>query len=600
MSRFFVSLIFVTPFAALAQTGDDLAKQVDQFLVEYSKQYQTLYAASSSAEWDANTHIVEGDNKNQMKVESANKALAAFTGAVDHIKKARTFLAQSKELSGLQVKQLQQVLYLAANNPQTHPDLVAKRIAAEAKQNEALFGFDFKLNAKSVSVNDLDDILSDSDDVKERLAAWTSSKEVGSQLKPGLAELVQLRNKTVKALGYDDYFHYQVSAYDMTVEEMITLNHQFVEEVWPLYRELHTWARYELAKKYGQEDVPALLPAHWLPNRWGQDWTDLVQVEGLDLDGFLANQKPEWLVKQAENFYVSLGFERLPPVFYEKSSLYPLAADAGFKKNNHASAWHMDLDRDVRSLMSVQGNARWYQTTHHELGHIYYYLCYTRPEVPVLLREGANRGFHEAIGSLMGLASMQKAFLQGRGIVKNDVKTDDMKALLKEALDYVVFLPWSAGVMTHFERDLYAGELTASEYNARWWSYVKTYQGIEPPSTRDESYCDAATKTHINNDAAQYYDYAISNVILHQFHAHIAKQILQQDVRNTNYYGSQKTGEFLANVLKLGATEDWRKVMKEHLGSDVSAKPLLEYFEPLTSYLKEQNKGRTHTLPASL
>ena len=35
---------------------------------------------------------------------------------------------------------------------------------------------------------------------------------------------------------------------------------------------------------------------------------------------------------------------------------------------------------------------------HHELGHIFYYQAYTRPEVPPLLRSGANRGFHEALG----------------------------------------------------------------------------------------------------------------------------------------------------------------------------------------------------------
>lgn len=570
------------------------------FIDEFTQGYVKLYYASAQAEWDANTRIVEGDDSNQKRVESANRALAEFSGSTAHIEKAQKFLTHKDTLDPLQVRQLEQILYLAANNPQTVAELVSRRIAAEAKQNEALFGFDFQIDEKSVSTNEIDDLLNESNDPATRLKAWSASKEVGKNLKSGLVDLVKLRNQTVQALGYDNYFHYQVSAYGMTVDEMMAMNSRFVKEIWPLYRELHTWARYELAKKYGAQDVPKLLPAHWLPNRWGQDWTGLVNVEGFDLDGILGQKEPDWIVRQAEAFYVSLGFEPLPKVFYEKSSLYPLAPDAGYKKNNHASAWHMDLGRDVRSLMSVQSNARWYQTTHHELGHIYYYLCYTQPEVPPLLREGANRAFHEAIGSLLGLASMQKSFLQGRELLPSDAKSDDMQTLLKEALDYVVFLPWSAGVMTHFERDLYAGNLSPAEYNQRWWSYVRDFQGIEPPAARDNAYCDAATKTHINNDAAQYYDYAISFVLLHQFHAHIAKQILKQDPRNTNYYGSKETGKFLSNVLALGATQDWRAVMKQHLGSDVSAAPLLEYFAPLTAYLKEQNKGRTHSLPESI
>ncbi len=308
---------------------------------------------------------------------------------------------------------------------------------------------------------------------------------MGPGLKKGLANLVRLRNNTVRALGYDDYFQYQVSDYGMTVTEMMDLMHQLLHELRPLYREIHTWARYELAERYGKP-VPRLLPAHWLPNRWGQSWAALVTVEGLDVDAVLKPKTPEWIVEQAENFYVSLGFEALPASFYEKSSLYPLAEGATYKKNNHASAWHMDLGQDVRSLMSVEPNARWYETTHHELGHIYYYLSYSHPECPPLLRGGANRAFHEAIGSLLGMVSMHKAFLQARGLIPGDAQSDETQSLFKEALDFVVFNPFSAGTMTFFEHDLYATELPIDEYNERWWEYVRRFQGIAPPSERGE------------------------------------------------------------------------------------------------------------------
>jgi peptidyl-dipeptidase A len=187
----------------------------------------------------------------------------------------------------------------------------------------------------------------------------------------------------VQELGYDDYFQYQVSEYDMSTEEMLALNRRFLEELWPLYRELHTWARYELPERYGAE-VPDLLPAHWLPNRWGQSWSAPVSVEGLDLEVALADRDTEWLVRQGEDFFVSLGFDPLPASFYEKSSMYPLPPDAEYKKNNHASAWHMDLGDEMRSLMSVVPTEYWWTTVHHELGHIFYYQAYSRPEVRVL------------------------------------------------------------------------------------------------------------------------------------------------------------------------------------------------------------------------
>jgi peptidyl-dipeptidase A len=415
-------------------------------------------------------------------------------------------------------------------------------------------------------------------------------------LKDGLANLQRLRNGTVKPLGYQSYNSYQVSDYGMTSEEMQTLMLQINRELRPLYRELHTWARYELAKKYNKQ-VPDQLPADWLSNRWGQDWSELVSVEGMDVNSALKNKSAEWIVRQGEEFYVSLGFPRLPQSFWDKSSLYPLPKDAKYKKNNHASAWHLDLENDVRSLMSVEPNAEWFETSNHELGHIYYYLSYTNKDVPPLLREGANRAYHEAIGSLMGLAAMQKPFLENRGIVSKDVKVDEMQILMREALSSVVFVPWSAGTMPQFEYELYEKNLPKDRFNKRWWELVKQYQGIVPPTTRGEQFCDACTKTHINDDAAQYYDYALSYVLLFQMHDHIANKILKQNPRATDYYGNRQVGDFLREIMSPGASRDWRVVLKEKTGEDLSAKAMLRYFEPLTAYLKKQNAGRKYTLP---
>ncbi len=578
-------------------TQGDLGAEVQSFIETYTKTYVDLYAVSAEAAWASNTLIIEGVETIDRITNVANEAFSRFTGSVEVIEKTREYLKQKDQLTPLQVKQLETILYTAANNPQTVPDLVSQRITAETAQVNKLFGFTYKIGDEEVTPNEIDRILIESDDLDERLAVWEASKEVGTVLKDGLAELVSLRNKTVQALDYSDYFNYQVSDYGMTTEEMMTLMQQFMAELRPLYRELHTWARYELAKKYGVKEVPDLIPAHWLPNRWGQDWAALVTVEGLDLDGVLKEKSAEWCIKQAERFYVSLGFEELPASFYSKSSLYPVAEDAVYKKNTHASAWHMNLDNDLRSLMSVESNSRWYETTHHELGHIYYYVSYTNPNVPPLLRAGANRGFHEALGSLLGMASMQKPFLQGLDLIDADVETDDTRALLKEALDKVVFVPFSAGTMSHFEHDLYATDLSPADYNQRWWGYVEKFQGILPPSDRDPRYCDPATKTHINDDAAQYYDYALSYIILNQIHAHIAKNILHQDVHQTNYYGNKEVGAFLKKILELGATRDWRTVMRDFLGEEISAKPMLDYYQPLVDYLKKENEGRTHTLP---
>ena len=584
------------PAMPVSPAAPDYRAQAEQFLTSYNAEYVRLYTASSEAEWRSNTHIVAGDTNNAGATTRANQRMAAFTGSADNIRQLRELLAHKADLPAIQTKQLETALYNAANNPQTVADVVQRRIGAEAAQTEKLYGFDYKYAGKSVTTNDLDELLRKENNPTRRQAVWEASKAIGPTLKDGLLNLRDLRNQTVQALGYPDYFTYQASDYGLTRDEMMALVRKINAELRPLYRELHTYARYELAKKYRVKQVPDYLPAHWLPNRWGQDWGSLVEVKGLNLDAVLAKKGAAWQVKQGERFYQSLGFPALPASFYEKSSLYPLPKDAGYKKNNHASAWHLDLNNDLRSLMSVEANTEWYETAHHELGHIFYYQTYTNPEVPPLLRQGANRAYHEAIGSMMGLAAKQKPFLAGLGLVAPNTKTDQTQQLLKEALSYVVFIPFASGVMSEWENSFYADTLPADQLNARWWALCKQYQGMVPPTTRGENYLDPATKTHINDDPAQYYDYALSYVILFQLHDHIARNILHQDPHATNYYGNREVGNFLRDIMRSGSSRDWRVVLKEKTGEDLSARAMIDYFQPLMTYLKMQNKGRKYTM----
>lgn len=578
------------------QVDTAFIQEVDSFLESYNLTFQRLMIPATEAQWKLNTHIEEGDTITAKVAQEAEEALVAFTGSAENIEGARKYLERKDELQPVQVRQLEAILYAAGSSPAIVAEKVKAKIKAENDQTTRLFGYDFQIDGKSVSTNEIDEILTTSDNLNQRLKAWESSKAVGVGLREGLLNLRTLRNETVQALDYSDYFQYQVSEYGMTSDEMVQTCRQLITEVWPLYRELHTWARYELAGKYNS-DVPDLIPAHWLPNRWGQEWSSMVNSEGVNLDEALGEKSAEWIMTQGENFYVSLGFPKLPTTFYERSSLYPLPADAGYKKNNHASAWHMDNAEDVRSLMSIEPNTRWWGTALHELGHIYYYMTYTNDSVPIILRGGANRAYHEAMGTLIGLASMQPPFLKQYGLLPENAQVDPVEQMLKEALDYVVLLPWGAGVMTEFEHDLYANDLDSSRLNKRWWELKQNLQGIAPPADRGEEFCDAASKTHINNDAAQYYDYALSNVLLFQFHDHIAKNILKQDPHATNYYGSKETGDFLRALMKDGANCEWRDHLKHHLGTDMSAKPMVDYFQPLMEWLKEQNAGREHSLP---
>ncbi len=589
--------ILVCTAGVLISCAGNPKREAEDFLQSYTAQYQNLLYEANKAQWLANTDI--SDQHDSLATE-ATKALAKFQGSVEVIERTRALLAQKEKLDPLQVRQLEKIRLAAAHSPGTIPATVDSLIAATTKQTSVLYGYEYVMTARNgkprkVTTNDIDRILQESKDVNERLAAWETSKGVGMKLKDGLAELQHLRNRVAREMGYSSYFGLEVADYGMSTQEMMDLMNKLLAELRPLYRELHTYARYELARRYNQP-VPEKLPAHWLPNRWGQNWPGLVQA--VNLDALFKDKSKEWIVQQAENFYVSMGFPKLNQTFWEKSDLYPVEPGSTRKKNNHASAWHLNLEDDYRSLMSVEPNDEWFRTTHHELGHIYYFIEYSNPDVPLVLRDGANRSYHEGIGDLMAIASLQRPYLEAVGLMSPDVTIDQIQWLLNDALasSSVVFIPFAAGTMSHFEHDLYEQDLPKDQFNSRWWQYVEQYQGIVPPSPRGEQYCDAATKTHIIDDPAQYYDYALSCVLKFQLHEHIARTILKQDPRSCNYYGNKEVAAFLRSIMKHGASKDWRAVLKETTGQDLSARAMLDYFQPLMEYLKQVNRGRKSTI----
>ena len=119
-----------------------------------------------------------------------------------------------------------------------------------------------------------------------------------------MAKLRDLRNAVARELDHPDYFALQLASYEMTTEEMVKLQDEFMRELRPLCLQLHTWVKYRLAQKLNQP-VPRLIPAHWLNNRWSREWPGI--VEAANLDPLFRQRKPEWFVRTAEPFYMKTG-----------------------------------------------------------------------------------------------------------------------------------------------------------------------------------------------------------------------------------------------------------------------------------------------------
>src|SRR5204863_509105 len=83
------------------------------------------------------------------------------------------------------------------------------------------------------------------------------------------------------------------------------------------------------------------------------------------------------------------------------------------------------FDNDLRIKMCIKIDEDNLITIHHELGHDYYFHYYYK--MPVLFQQGANDGFHEAIGDALTL-SITPAYLKKLNLIQT--VPSDQKGLI--------------------------------------------------------------------------------------------------------------------------------------------------------------------------
>jgi peptidyl-dipeptidase A len=295
------------------------------------------------------------------------------------------------------------------------------------------------------------------------------------------------------------------------------------------------------------------------------------------------------LTRSAESFYTSLGFAPLPASFWRRSLL---TRPSDREVLCHASAWDMDFAGDVRVKACLEPTEQDLHTIYHELGHVYYYLSYARQ--PFLFRDGANDGFHEAIGDTINL-SVTPEYLARLGLLPPAAPGHEalINQQMKMALEKIPFLPFSR-LVDEWRWKVFSGEISAANYNSAWWELRRRYEGIAPPVPRTEADFDPGAKYHIPSNTP-YTRYFLSYILQFQFHkALCAAAGSRVPLYECSVYGSRDAGRRLEAMLSLGASEPWQDALEKLTGSrDIDAGAILEYFQPLKDWLDAQNHGQT-------
>lgn len=572
-----------------------------RFVNEVDKELRRLWVWGQRSSWVNKNFITYDTNALSTEAEEANMAYLA---------KVIPEAAKFDKVEGIpgEVRRQLELLKHATSLPA--PKDAAKRaeLAKLSVELESMYGENkycpegatklakfIAKGEKCLNLEQLSKIISKERDLAVLEEAWVGWHKTSRSMRPMYTKLVTLGNEGSKEIGYEDLGKLWNSGYDMTPEAFEKDAERLWTEVKPLYEQLHCYARAKLRKKYKLGNGKAI-PAHLLGNMWAQDWANVWDIlepnkGAASLDVTAKMKAKKWdekkVVKTAEDFFVGIGLDPLPKSFWERS-LFVKPKDR--EVVCHASAWDVDYSNDLRIKMCVDVNEEDLLTAHHELGHVYYFHYYHR--LPMLLQDGANKGFHEGIGDTLAL-SVTPEYLKGLGLidkVPNDPK-GEINVLMKMALQKVAFLPFGK-LIDQWRWDVFSGKTQPAQYNQAWWALREKYQGVAPPVARSEDDFDPGAKYHVPSNVS-YTRYFLAHIYQFQFHKALCEAAGHKGPLHTcSIAKSTVAGDRLRAVLQMGAKEPWPVAMKALTGQEkADATAILAYFEPLMKWLQEQNKG---------
>lgn len=447
------------------------------------------------------------------------------------------------------------------------------------------------------NIDALSKIISKSRNYNELLDAWRGWHDTAKDMRHNYSSYVALANEGAKDIGFQDVGELWRSSYDQDPKDFEADVERLWNEVKPLYESLHCYVRMKLKEHYGKENLQGnTIPAHLLGNLWGQEWQHIYDLlepykgqPKLDVDKALIEKK--WdagkMLRLGERFFTSLGLDPLPETFWQRS-LFTRPKDR--EVLCHASAFDVNWNNDLRVKMCIEPKEEDLYVIHHEFGHLYYYHAYHK--LPMLFQNGANDGFHEGIGDTLTL-SMTPAYFKESGLLDEvaDNEKADINQQMKMALDKVAFLPFGL-LIDKWRWDVFSGKTESKDYNRAWWELRKKYQGITAPIERDDTYFDPGAKFHIPG-STPYIRYFLARIYQFQFHRALCQVAgFNGPLHKCSIYGSTAAGEKLQALLGLGASKSWPEAMAVLNGeTKADAKALLDYFQPLHTWLKEHTKN---------
>ncbi len=516
----------------------------------YLARYQPLFLESESAWWEAN---ITGSDAAFERKKTADKAQIDLHSDKEVFARLRDLRDKGQVTDPVLRRQLD-VMYRAFLPGQADPQL-QKRIVDLENEVEQLFNtYRSRVGEKTLTENEVRDILANTTDSAAAEAAWKGYMEVGQLVAGRLGQLVELRNEMARQLGFPNFYSLRLALQEVDEKELFRLFDELdALTAGPFAEFKHDLDAARAARFH--IGVADLRPWHF----GDLFFQDAPANEDVNLDQVFQDAE---LIELNRTYYAGIGLPCDDIIAH--SDLYEKPG-----KSPHAFCTDLDRAGDVRVLCNLKPNLYWADTLLHELGHGVYDK-YIRADVPFLLHTASHAITTEGIAMMFGAMSKNEEWLtQVRQVDPQDAPRIGRAARTVRRGEKLMFSRW-AQVMVRFEHEMYSKP--DQDLGRLWWDLKKRYQLLAPPETVDRP--DYAAKVHVLTTPVYYHSYMLGDLFSAQVQAHIAREVLGlKEADATSFHGRPEVGAYLrAKVFGPGNLRAWNELTQLATGKPLSAK----------------------------
>ncbi|XP_075166461.1 angiotensin-converting enzyme-like [Haematobia irritans] len=432
----------------------------------------------------------------------------------------------------------------------------------------------------------------DTNELKYYWEIWREKNAVWAALNyHNIVDSIQRAAKLLDLPVLDFYYR----DYDGSQEIIKEINEVMVE-LKPSYLQLHAFVRHQLKRKYPNEDIlnNGLIPAHLFEQVIAQSWKNDSMIEEYfpfeilpPYDSFMEGFTSEKLIFEAQKFYKSLGFADLKDDFVSQrlQQLSPTETLADCQANI------FDLTPKVRMQYCANVDFKKFIQMHGYLGRLHY--AWEKQNLPSYFFASYNLEY--AVGEAVILAASTAQHLNTIGMTKDFRFSEEAyrNPHIRMAIHTILNIP-QYYIHIKVMNAMLENKVKMDGVNQLYWKLMQEYAGVEPPLDRKELSIDFPYKFYIDLESNHQTKKFVSVILGYQLYKAFCQMANAQGspLNTCDFYGNRKVGNVMKSMMSLGSSKPWNETLFTILPQNpsLSADALLEYYEPIMTWIREFNK----------